>query len=116
MASFARRVRVIGPTLGVMTLWVAWFNGDLALLPCVTTSESAVLLLGPYAGPFVGLWGYVLGFENDSLSSACATGPPLLAAIASHPACPRVWTGILTILGVLVWFLLSMSYIHQASA
>ncbi len=114
MASFGRRLRVIGPTFGVMTLGVAWLNGDLAR--CFDTpAESALFLVGPFVGPFVGLWGHVVGFNDDSLGYTCATGLPLLAAIASHPAYPRVWTGLLCVAGTLWWFLLSLSYLHQAS-
>ena len=116
MGSVGRRVRVIGPTLGLMALWVMWFNGDLVGLPSVTPAMSVVFLLGPFAGPFVGLWGPVIGFEADPLGYCLAASLPLLAMIVSHPAYPRWWTGILCVVGTLLWFLLSMSFIHQASA
>ncbi len=112
MVSVGRRLRVIGPTLGLMALWVLWFNSGFVGLPSVTPDMSAVFLLGP----FVGLVGPVIGFDADPLAYCIATGLPLLAMIASHPAYPRWWTGILCVAGVLLWFLLSMSFIHQASA
>jgi hypothetical protein len=102
--------------LALMTLWVVWWNGSLPWLSGVTPAMSAVFLLGPYAGPFVGFWGPIIGFEVPSLVRMCATGLPLLAMIASHPVYPRWWTGMLCVVGVLFWFLLSMSFIHQASA
>ena len=107
---------MLGPTLGLMTLWVLWFNGGIATLPVVTPAEDAVWLLGPFAGPFVGLLGPVVGFEADPLGYCLALGLPLIALIASHPAYPRWWTGLLCVAGTLLWFLLSMSYLHQASA
>ncbi len=116
MGSVGRRVRVVGPTLGLMTLWVLWFNGGFVGLPGITPAMSAVFLLGPFAGPFVGLLGPVIGFEADPLSYCFATGLPLLAMIASHPVYPRRGTGILCVVGVFLWFLLGMSFIHQASA
>ena len=106
MVSVGRRLRVIGPTLGLMALWVLWFNSGFVGLPSVTPDMSAVFLLGPFAGPFVGLVGPVIGFDADPLAYCIATGLPLLAMIASHPAYPRWWTGILCVAGVLLWFLL----------
>lgn len=116
MASVGRRVRVIGPMLGLMALWVLWFNGGLASLSSVTPAMSAVFLLGPFAGPFVGFWGPVIGFEADSVVFMCAAGLPLLGMIVSHPVHPRLWTGVICVVGTLLWFLMSMSFIHQASA
>jgi hypothetical protein len=34
---------------------------------------------------------------------------PLLAGIVSHPVYPKWWTGILTLLCVLLWFFISMT-------
>ncbi len=112
----SQRLRVVGPAFGAFVLFVFVFNGELARHPSVTSAMSAVFLLGPFAGPFVGLFGPVIGFEADSLEYCLLTGLPLLAMIASHPINPRPWTGVLCVVGVLFWFLLAMSYIHQASA
>jgi hypothetical protein len=81
----ARRACVIVPMLGLMTLWVAWWNGRLPAVPGVTPAMSTVFLLGP----FVGLWGPVIGYEADSVGYILATGLPLLVMIGSHPAVDR---------------------------
>lgn len=111
-----QRLRVIVPAFGAFALFVFVFNGELLLDPSVTPAMSVVFLLGPFAGPFVGLFGPVIGFEADSLGYCLLTGLPLLAMIASHPIDPRPATGVLCVVGVLFWFLLAMSFIHQASA
>jgi hypothetical protein len=116
VASSIQRVKVIGPTLSLMTLLVLWINGGIVALPGVTPAMAAVFLLGPYAGPFVGFWGPVIGFDADPPGYMLATGLPLLAMILSHPVYPRWWTGTLCVVGMVLWFGLSMGFIHQASA
>jgi hypothetical protein len=107
----ARRLLVIGPALGFMAFAVLWLNGRHAVPPSTTTAEAAMLLLGPFLGPFIGLLGPLIGFRVDPIGDCLLTGLPLLALIASHPVYPRRWTGVLCVVGMLIWFHLGMRYI-----
>ena len=111
-----RRARVVGSVTAFLSLWVVFFDGDLATLPGVSCSQRAVFLLGPYAGPFVGLFGPVIGFDADPPEYCLTFGIPLLAMIATHPLRPSWASGLVSTAGLFVWFVMGLSFIHQASA
>jgi hypothetical protein len=116
MAEVWRRLKVVAPVTAVLWLGVLFFNAGIAALPIVTWDMRVVFLLGPLAGPFVGLAGPVIGFEADPLGYCLLAGLPLLGMIVAHPLCPRWWTGLVSAAGLFVWVLLGLSFIHQASA
>ena len=114
MASVDRRMSVIGPTFGLMTLGVLVLHGCFVGMARVTPAEFVVYMFGPLAGPFVGFVGPAIGLEADPVEYMCAIGLPPLVLMLLHPISPRWWTGLLCVVGVLLWFCLGMIFIHQA--
>ena len=88
----------------------------LATRPDLMWGMRVVFLLGPFLGPFVGLFGPMIEFEASSVGYCLVTGLPLLGMVLAHPLRPSWWTGILSAVGLSFWFLLGLVYIHQYSA
>ncbi len=116
MGGLRRRTRVLIPGLAIASAAVLFFDGMISLQPDLTWGMRAVFLFGPYAGPFVGWFGPVIGFEAGDPWFMLLAALPLLALIVSHPLYPHRLTGLLSAVGLFLWFLFGLSFIHQASA
>jgi hypothetical protein len=111
MASLWKRLRVVVLGFGIglaLSLFCA--------IPVVTWSQpnfpnpasALLILLGPATGPFA----EPLAFVDYSLPRMYLLGGGLLVLIALHPCWPRLETGVISGLTILLWFLLGFSYTY----
>jgi len=80
--------------------------GGLAMLPAMCVPWAAPLLWASImAGPFAGLWAAAFWGPADALGWAAGCG----LAIAAHPLRPNPLTGVVSVVGVVVWVFLGLA-------